>query len=106
VQRRNFISASAITIATMAVPSWAWTEGERTMFGLIGKMITVPGKRDELMAILLSGVDNMPGCLSYVVAADENDANAIWVTEVWVAPAVARRVVGRPFSPMISSGRL
>jgi quinol monooxygenase YgiN len=25
----------------------------------------------------------MPGCLSYVVATDQADANAIWITEVW-----------------------
>jgi quinol monooxygenase YgiN len=25
----------------------------------------------------------MPGCLSYVVAADTADADALWVTEVW-----------------------
>ena len=25
----------------------------------------------------------MPGCLSYVVARDPADADAIWITEVW-----------------------
>jgi hypothetical protein len=25
----------------------------------------------------------MPGCLSYVIAADRADPDAIWVTEVW-----------------------
>ena len=25
----------------------------------------------------------MSGCLSYVVAKDTNDTNAIWITEVW-----------------------
>jgi quinol monooxygenase YgiN len=25
----------------------------------------------------------MPGCLSYVVAKDPADADAIWITEVW-----------------------
>ena len=25
----------------------------------------------------------MPGCLSYVVAQDPTDADALWVTEVW-----------------------
>ena len=25
----------------------------------------------------------MPGCLSYVVAQDPADADAIWITEVW-----------------------
>lgn len=57
------------------------------MHGLIGKMIAVPGKREELAAILLEGTGSMPGCLSYVVALDPNDANALWVTEVWVDAA-------------------
>ena len=42
-----------------------------------------PGTRDELIAVLLEGVSGMPGCLSYVVARDPADAEAIWVTEVW-----------------------
>ena len=25
----------------------------------------------------------MPGCLSYIVAKDNADADAIWITEVW-----------------------
>ena len=53
------------------------------MYGLIGKMTAAAGRRDALIAILLEGVAGMPGCLSYVVAKDENDANAIWITEVW-----------------------
>jgi quinol monooxygenase YgiN len=57
------------------------------MYGLIGKMSAVTGKRDELIAILLEGVDDMPGCLSYVVSKDSSDADAIWVTEVWDSKA-------------------
>lgn len=53
------------------------------MFGLIGKMRATAGKRDELVAILLEGTGAMPGCLSYVVAADPADADANWITEVW-----------------------
>ncbi|MGE4250628.1 MAG: putative quinol monooxygenase [Parvibaculaceae bacterium] len=53
------------------------------MYGLIGKMRAKPGKRDDLLAILLAGIQSMPGCLSYVVAKDPADADAIWVTEVW-----------------------
>jgi quinol monooxygenase YgiN len=53
------------------------------MYGLIGKLRTVTGRRDELIGILLDGVANMPGCLSYVIAKDPNDADAIWITEVW-----------------------
>ncbi len=53
------------------------------MYGLIGKMISVPGQRDALIAILIEGTTEMPGCLSYIVAKDPEDSNAIWVTEVW-----------------------
>ncbi len=52
-------------------------------FGMIGKMNAVPGKRDELVAILGSGTGAMPGCLAYLVAADAKDADAIWITEIW-----------------------
>ncbi len=57
------------------------------MYGLIGKINAVAGKRDELAAILLGGISGMPGCLSYVVAQDPTDADAIWVTEVWESQA-------------------
>jgi quinol monooxygenase YgiN len=53
------------------------------MYGLIGKIIASSGKRDELIPILIEGANRMPGCLSYVVAKDSTDADAIWVTEVW-----------------------
>jgi quinol monooxygenase YgiN len=53
------------------------------MYGLIGKMIAHPGKRDELLDILTHQIGPMPGCRSYVIAKDPLDANALWVTEVW-----------------------
>ena len=77
------------------------------MYGLIGKMLTVPGQRDAMIAILLEGTGEMPGCLSYVVARDPNDGDAIWITEVWdskeshaaslTLPAVKQAITrGRP----------
>lgn len=53
------------------------------MYGLMGKMTAVPGQRDTLINILLDSIHGMPGCLSYVVARDPADENAIWITEVW-----------------------
>lgn len=53
------------------------------MYGLIGKMKATPGQRDALIAILLEGTGDMPGCRSYVVAEDPTDPDAVWVTEVW-----------------------
>jgi quinol monooxygenase YgiN len=56
------------------------------MYGLIGKMTAVAGQRDTLAAILLDGTHAMPGCLSYIVARDPADDNALWITEVWDSP--------------------
>ena len=53
------------------------------MYGLIGKIKAQPGRRDELASILLAGTGAMPGCRSYLVAADPTDPDALWVTEVW-----------------------
>ena len=53
------------------------------MYGLIGKMKAVSGQRDALNTILIEGIADMPGCLSYIVAYDSTDADAIWITEVW-----------------------
>ena len=53
------------------------------MFGLIGKMMAAPGQRDALIGILLESTTTMPGCLSYIVAKDVKDENAIWISEVW-----------------------
>jgi quinol monooxygenase YgiN len=53
------------------------------MYGLIGRMTTVPGQREALIEILLEGTDAMPGCLSYIIARDPSDPDGIWVTEVW-----------------------
>lgn len=53
------------------------------MYGLISKLSTVPGQRDALARILMEGTQAMPGCLSYVIASDSADDNALWLTEVW-----------------------
>jgi quinol monooxygenase YgiN len=53
------------------------------MYGLIGRIRATKGDREVLTAILLKGVRGMPGCLSYVVAYDPTEEDALWVTEVW-----------------------
>jgi quinol monooxygenase YgiN len=57
------------------------------MYGLIGKITAAAGQRDALADILIDGTGSMPGCLSYVIALDSADANALWVTEVWDSQA-------------------
>ena len=57
------------------------------MFGLISKITAVAGQREALGKILVDGTRSMPGCFSYVVAADAAEADALWVTEVWESQA-------------------
>jgi quinol monooxygenase YgiN len=52
------------------------------VYGLIGQIEVVDGGRGEL-ADLLTRNGSMPGCRSYVVAFDQSNPNALWVTEVW-----------------------
>ena len=77
------------------------------MFGLITKFNAAPGQRDALIAILTASASGMPGCLSYIVAKDAADADAVWISEVWNAreshqaslslPAVQQAIAkGRP----------
>jgi quinol monooxygenase YgiN len=53
------------------------------MYGLISKLTSVLGKRDELIKTLKEGTRSMPGCRSYILAKDAVDENAVWVTEIW-----------------------
>ena len=76
------------------------------MYGLIGKMTAVAGQRDALAAILLDGTNAMPGCLSYVIARDPADDNALWITEVWDSQASHKASLSLPsVQAAIAKGR-
>jgi len=78
IGRREFVACTALAAsAAQTAP----------MFGLIGKMTAVDGRREELLQILLAEIKDMPGCLSYVIAADPADRNSLWITEVWIDKA-------------------
>ncbi len=57
------------------------------MYGLISRIDVHPGQRDSLADILLEGLTGLPGCLTYVVAKDSANPDALWVTEVWDSQA-------------------
>jgi quinol monooxygenase YgiN len=80
IDRRTMLGATAA--ATM-LPTAALSAKGATMYGMLGRMKTVPGKRDDLLALLLESSGGMPGCLSYIVAKDAKDPDAIWITEAW-----------------------
>ena len=64
------------------------------------------GQRDALAMILLDGSEAMPGCLSYVIARDPTDDNALWITEVWDSPASHKASLSLPgVQAAIAKGR-
>ncbi len=88
IPRRDFLarSGAAILGASVAPSLLHAFQPSAPMYGLIGKMSATPGQRDALAAILLEGTGAMPGCLSYIIATDPTDADALWITEVWDSP--------------------
>lgn len=80
--RRDVLTATGLLMTSGIATARASGRADG-YYGLIGKMTAVPGRRDELAAILLEGVSTMPGCLSYVVAADPASPDTLWITEVW-----------------------
>lgn len=87
IGRREFAAGFGAAAAYALFSSGEVVFGGEKMYGLIGKMKTAEGKRDELVKILLEGTDKMSGCLSYIIANDPADPNAIWITEVWNSKA-------------------
>lgn len=83
--RRHFllVTGAALVGATAARGASQPPLAASPMYGLIGKMTATAGQRDALAEILLRGTDAMPGCLSYIVAADPAEPDALWITEVW-----------------------
>lgn len=57
------------------------------MYGLIGSMLVLPENRGALLAALTTASADLPGCVSYVVAADAEDPSLVWVTEAWDSAA-------------------
>jgi quinol monooxygenase YgiN len=56
-------------------------------YGLLGRIRTVPGKRDELVARLRETGGSAPGKLVYLISLEQDDPDAFWITEVWESKA-------------------
>ena len=97
--RREFLTLAATTVIAplgLPCPAAAATENASTMYGLIGKMTAVAGQRDALASMLLESTQSMPGCLSYVIATDPADTDALWITEVWDSAASHKASLSLP----------
>ncbi|WP_184719304.1 putative quinol monooxygenase [Caulobacter sp.] len=80
LDRRDVLAGG---LAVVVIAPAAQAQEKKPMYGLIGQMLAAPGKRDDLLAILGESTGDMPGCLSYVIAKDPANADALWITEVW-----------------------
>lgn len=55
-------------------------------FAMYGKLTAQPGKREELVRILLEAAEHLKsnsGCELYIVNEAEGDPDTVWVTELW-----------------------
>lgn len=106
LSRRAVVTALFTLPAALACAGAPQQKETDPMFGLIGKIRCVPGKRDALVDILMQGTLAMPGCLSYVIAKDAADPDAIWVTEAWDSQASHKASLALPaVQQAISRGR-
>jgi quinol monooxygenase YgiN len=76
------LAAGWLAAALPALASPGTPDG-KPLYGLIGSMTAKPGQRAALIAAIAEGSVDMPGCYSYVIAADATNPDLIWVTEVW-----------------------
>ena len=90
------VATSASGNQSSTAPGGQSSKTDKKMYGLIGKITAVEGKSDELIAVLIDGTNQMPGCLSYVVAKDPADATVIWITEVWDSAASHKASLNLP----------
>jgi quinol monooxygenase YgiN len=59
-----------------------------SMFALINRLTAKPGKRAEVVRILLESGERFggdPACLLYLVSEDAADSDVIWVQDLWTS---------------------
>jgi quinol monooxygenase YgiN len=71
-------------------------------FGMVGKLLAHPGRRGELVELLLAATRELQGaggCELYVVSQDRDDLDKIWVFEAWRDEAAHPRLAGHASGP-------
>ena len=85
IARRTILSAAAL-LPFLKGTAFAMEEiDETTLYGVIGQMKATPGQRDALIGYLKAGSADMSGNLAYLIAKDNGDADALWITEIWTS---------------------
>ena len=60
------------------------------MFSVYGRMIALPGRRDELIAVLRDGFragGDDSGLLTFTINTAFDDPDTIWLTQLWIDKA-------------------
>jgi quinol monooxygenase YgiN len=55
-------------------------------FAMLGKLVAHPGRREELVQLLIAGTEQsagMEGCQLYMISRAADDPDAVWVVELW-----------------------
>jgi quinol monooxygenase YgiN len=94
IDRRMLMAGGAVLLAGCAHGRAA--QGRMPMYGLMGSMTATPGERDTLTDALLEGLRDMPGNRLYIVGHDPENAEKIWITEVWDSAESHRVSLGLP----------
>jgi quinol monooxygenase YgiN len=67
---------------------------------VVARISAAPGRRDELageLQVVLDTVESEPGTLYYVLHADDQDADVLWVYELYVDRASLQAHLGGPW---------
>ena len=70
-----------------------------TRFALINRLTAKPGKRRQVIDILLESGERFsenPACLLYLVSEDSHDPNVIWVEDLWTSQAEHSAALSAP----------
>ena len=86
ITRRTVLSAAAVLPFLQGTGIAMEEIDETKLYGVIGQMKATPGQRDALIGYLTAGSQDMPGNLAYLIAKDNGDADALWITEIWTTP--------------------
>ena len=68
-------------------------------YGLVGSFRAQPGQGDAVAELLLQAAEALganPDCELYVVSRSPDDADSIWVTEVWTSADAHRASLEDP----------
>ena len=71
----------------------------KNYYALINRLTTKPGKRDEVLKVLLEAgkpFQENAACLLYLVYEDVQDLNVVWVEDLWTSKEEHTAALARP----------